>query len=357
MRRLAVILLVVTSVFLFGRGAVPCSLIADQPACLVAFHPGPIRNAFDLIEIGGATTSESDGELLVTTVLLDHHLSLTEWIDSLLDGGIATYDRELLFPSGIDEDEVDRQNALMMQDSQLDATLAALRAAGYEVSAEPIGLSIAALASEHRIGEGDLDVGDLLVSVEGEPVVTIDDIVAVLGGKEPGDTVTVTRRRGDEEPTSVTVELVESPDEPGRPLIGVLLANVYDLPVDIDIEAGNIGGPSAGLMFALSIVDSLLPDDLTSGLVIAGTGTIDQDGLVGPIGGIRQKVLGAIHRSDDGPAATVFLVPEGNFAEARGAPVDDEILLVPVASVVDALEALEQLRAGATPARAVAIGG
>jgi PDZ domain-containing protein len=138
-------------------------------------------------------------------------------------------------------------------------------------------------------------------------------------------------------------------------MIGIFLLPDFDLPVDVDIQAGNIGGPSAGLMFALSIVDSLTPEDLTAGAIIAGTGAIDAEGNVGAIGGIRQKIVGALHR-DEGPAATVFLVPEGNFAEARSAPVDDEILLVPVRTLGEALDVLATLASGGTPTSAVAIG-
>ncbi|MDX1510379.1 MAG: PDZ domain-containing protein [Nitriliruptorales bacterium] len=355
MRRLTVLLLAVTSVLLLGRGAVPCGVLDDQPGCLVTFLPGPTRDTFGLVEITGATTSESDGELLLTTVLVDTTLSLREWIESKFDTTIDTYDRDLFFPEGVTEEEVDERNAQLMRASQIEATLAGLRAAGYDVSLEPTGLSVAGFADDHRIAEGDLEVGDVLVSVDGEPVATFEDILAALSGRQPGDVVTLTRRRGDEE-AAIEVELVDSPDEPGRPLIGILLGEDYDLPVDVQIEAGEIGGPSAGLMFALSIVDTLRSEDLTGGRVIAGTGTITPAGDVGSIGGIRQKIVGALNRADDLPPATVFLVPAANLAEARTAPVDKPILLVPVATIGEALAALELLRVDEMPANAVQIG-
>lgn len=354
MRRLAVLLMVLAGAALLARGAMPCELLGQQPACLVAFLPGPTRDTFGLIEIEGET-SDSAGQLVLTTVLLDTDLTLGEWFDYLFDGTITTYDRDLIYPPGTDEEDVDRENVFLMQDSQIGATIAALSALGYDVDAEPDGLTVGGLVDGNRIEEGDLEVGDELVAIEDQPVGTIDDILAVLEGREPGDLVDVTRGRGDEGPVTIQVELADNPDEPGKPMIGIILLPDYDLPVEVDIQAGNIGGPSAGLMFALSIVDSLTPEDLTAGAIIAGTGAIDADGNVGAIGGIRQKIVGALHR-DEGPAATVFLVPEGNFAEARGAPVDDEILLVPVSTLNEALDVLATLAGGGTPTTAVAIG-
>jgi PDZ domain-containing protein len=346
--------MVLAGVALVARGAVPCDLLEQQPECLVAFLPGPTRDTFELIEID-SETSDSEGELVLTTVLLDTTITLREWVDYLFDATITTYDRDLIYPPGTDEEDIDQQNTILMQDSQIEATIAALVALGYDVSTEPIGMYVAGLAEDNLIREGDLEVGDALVSIEGQSVVTIDDIIAALEGHGPGDVVEVTRRREGEEPVTVEVELVESPDERGRPLIGILLGPDYDLPVDVSIEAGSIGGPSAGLMFALSIVDSLTPEDLTAGAIIAGTGAIDANGNVGAIGGIQQKIVGALHR-DDEPAATVFLVPQGNFDEARSAPVDDQILLVPVSTINEALDVLAALANGDTPSNAVAIG-
>lgn len=122
-------------------------------------------------------------------------------------------------------------------------------------------------------------------------------------------------------------------------------------PVDIRIDAGSVGGPSAGLMFTLGIVERLSPDDLTGGLAVAGTGTVDPDGAVGPVGGVRQKLAGATNRQSS-TQADVFLVPRANLAEARGAPVGRDILVVPVDDVAGALDVLAQLREGVRPAGA-----
>ncbi len=122
--------------------------------------------------------------------------------------------------------------------------------------------------------------------------------------------------------------------------------------LEIDIDAGAIGGPSAGLMFALAVVELLDAEDLTGDTVVAGTGTLDADGRIGPIGGITQKVVGG---SAGGRPADVFLVPVANLAEARRAPVDEDVLLVPVASLEGAIAALDAIRAGRDPSGALAL--
>mgnify|MGYP000260834038 CR=1 FL=1 len=147
--------------------------------------------------------------------------------------------------------------------------------------------------------------------------------------------------------------LGENPEDPTRPFLGLLLITRIDVPLDIQIDAGRIGGPSAGLMFALSIVDLLSPEDLTGGMVVAGTGEIGLDGRVGPIGGIQQKIPGAVQREDGAPPAEVFLVPRDNFDEARGAVPGQPITLVPVDTLDDAVQALAVLREGGRPDGAV----
>ncbi|MEX2324144.1 MAG: S16 family serine protease [Nitriliruptoraceae bacterium] len=119
-------------------------------------------------------------------------------------------------------------------------------------------------------------------------------------------------------------------------------------PIDIRIDAGGVGGPSAGLMFSLGIVERLSASDVAGGLIVAGTGTVDADGTVGPVGGVRQKLAGATLR-DATVRADVFLVPRDNLSEARGAPVSRDIVVVPVDNVAGALDALGQLRAGVHP--------
>jgi PDZ domain-containing protein len=129
------------------------------------------------------------------------------------------------------------------------------------------------------------------------------------------------------------------------PMIGILVSGRYDFPLEIDIALDNVGGPSAGLIFALGIVDKLTPEDLTGGAVIAGTGTIDAQGEVGSIGGIRHKLYGA---SNDG--AAWFLAPEGNCPDIVG-HIPQGLTVIPVANLDDAVEALAGIRTGAAVPR------
>jgi PDZ domain-containing protein len=153
---------------------------------------------------------------------------------------------------------------------------------------------------------------------------------------EPGDELALTIERDSEE-RSVTVDTVENPNEPGVAFLGVAMEEAdYDFDTDIEVrfKTGEIAGPSAGLMFTLALYDQLTPDDLTGGRKIAGTGTIGCDGVVGPIGGIEQKIAGA-----EQAGAEVFLVPDGNVEAARG--IADEIEIVAITDFDEALEYLE----------------
>jgi len=191
-----------------------------------------------------------------------------------------------------------------------------------------------------------LDPGDEFVSVHGAPILTRDDLTRVLQQFEPGDTVDVVVRRGGNgtaadpgEELAGTVELIESSDEPGRPLFGLITADTTQvkIPFAIDIDTGRVGGPSAGLAFTLTLLDELTPGELTGGHDIAVTGTIDVNGNVGPIGGLRQKAV-AVRSA----GATAFIVPAAQSPEdlaiARKIMGDDNVF--PVATVDEALEVL-----------------
>jgi PDZ domain-containing protein len=342
----AVVALAVVAV---ARGQVPCDALAAQPACYVALRPGPAEDTLQLVDIDGARAYASSGELLLTTVAVDERLGFSEWLRASLSSAVEAVPRERIYPPDTDRDEVAEHNAALMADSQLTATMAALEAAGYEVEGE--GALVASVTDDAVTDE--LEVGDVITAVDGEPVTDNRGVVEAVQRRAPGERLRFAVRR-DGADREVAVELGRAPDDDDRPYVGVLLTTELDLPVDVRIDAGIIGGPSAGLMFALSIVDLLAPEDLTGGAVVAGTGTLDLDGQVGAVGGVRQKVLGAAARGPGRRAASVFLVPRGNLEDALAAPVDRELLLVPVDTLDDALAALRDLRAGRQPADAVA---
>lgn len=333
-------------------GVIPCNALTAQPDCWVAMLPGPAEPVDDLIEVSGTDTYGSDGELLLTTVLVDNTLSVREYVQGLTEGDINLIPREELYPPGRTVEDAAFENEIMMSDSQLEAKLVALDALGVDYDDLPAGAEIVSIVDDSPASGVDLGPGDVIVTVDGAEVGGVEEAVAALGDHEPGDDTALTVERGGET-MDLDLELGESPDEPGRPFVGVLLRDYQVLPVDIAIDAGNIGGPSAGLVFALGIIDRATPGDLTGGQDIAATGTIAEDGSVGPIGGIVQKIVGA-SESDD--AAEVFLVPAGNWDQAQAATPEDPITIVRVATVDDAVTALEALAAGETPKDAVDLG-
>jgi PDZ domain-containing protein len=353
-RRLLVVLLLVGGLTAVARGALPCDVLETQPTCLVALRPGPVEDALELTAVSGARTYGSAGEMLLTTVAVDPSIDLVDWVIDGFDPSIDLVSRDRVYPPDTGEDEVRREQEVLMRSSQTEATLAALTYLGYDLDAAYDGAEITALSEPTSVEPGQLEPGDVIVAVDGEPTLDNTAVGAAVRANAVGDTIEITFRRGERELTT-EVELIASPDDPDRPIVGVLLTSHVDLPVAVDIDAGNIGGPSAGLSFALAIVDELGEEDLTGGAVVAGTGTIDAEGRVGAIGGVVQKVVGSLQREDAAPA-TVFLVPRGNLDEARGAPVDRELLLVPVDTLADAVDALRDLNAGRTPDGTYALG-
>ena len=190
----------------------------------------------------------------------------------------------------------------------------------------------------------NLDPGDKLLRAEGQELRTVDDLVEVLADNEPGDTVELEiERAGEDGPRTVEVELIDAPGDPGRTIVGFMPFDTTSvrLPFEMDIDTGRIGGPSAGLAFTLTLIDELSEGNLTGGGNVAVTGTIGLDGEVGAIGGLPQKVsavrqVGVEH----------FLVPasqsESSMARAREVAGDD-VELIPVATLDEALAALERL--------------
>jgi Lon-like protease len=351
-RRLLVVLVVVAMGVVIARGQAPCEVLALQPACDVALLPGPQANTLEIVTIDGGQTWSSAGELRLTTVAVDSQLGFMDWVRARLSPMIDTVARSVLFPEGTTTEDVAEQNRLLMARSQLDATIAGLVAAGFDADALYAGARIVEIVDGAADGAEALAQDDVIVAVDGDPMRTADDVVQAMGERRPGDTVTLTLADG----RQADLVAATHPEHDDRAFLGLLLVAALDLPFEIDIDAGNIGGPSAGLMFALGIADLLGPDDLTGGMTIAGTGTITVDGEVGAVGGIRQKVSAATRPTDDDlEPATVFLVPVGNLADARTATVFGEILLVPVETIDDALTALADLRRGVDPPNAVTL--
>ena len=334
--------------FIFAAVAIPISMP------YYALSPGPVSDVSDYIQVDEPSET-TEGELFFLTVSLQE-VNVIEWVAAKLDARVDLAPRENIRPAGVSQEELRQQNLNAMERSKEDATFVALDYLGYEVTYTGSGALIVSTIEESA-AEGVLLAGDVIKAVEGEVVEFSSDAVDLIGGRAPGDELVLTIERtspDDVEPIEVMdVPLVLGPyrfidedgnvlDDPERGMVGVMLDNAdVDIvfPVDVKIDSQNIGGPSAGLMFTLEIIDALTDEDITKGRRIAGTGTINSDGEVGAIGGIRQKTYGAI---DAG--AEYILVPSGNYEDALDAAGDD-IVVVEVATIQDAMTFLASLAA------------
>jgi PDZ domain-containing protein len=301
-----------------------------------AYLPGPVRNVDDLIDVSGADTYSSEGELLMTTVSVDLEVTFVDWVSASFDSHSTVVDRDSV-TGGNSFEDLQKQQLEAMDQSKQHAQEVAFTALGI---AHPTsnGVRIVQFVAEAPAAEV-LRAGDVITKIDGAPVETSCEVGSVVGKLEPGSQVSVTVRRGSRTRT-FEVDTLTDPQDSASAIIGVGLQDIdyrFDPGVKVDVESGEIAGPSAGLMFTLALYDRLTPEDLTDGKRIAGTGTIACDGQVGPIGGIEQKIAGA-----EGAGAEVFLAPAGNFEAAQAAAED--IKVVRVSTFDDAVGYLEGLQ-------------
>jgi Lon-like protease len=338
-RRALVLLVSGALVLLLGLAA------ALVPVPYVALVPGPTSDTLGssrgkpLIEIKGRQTYPTNGHLNFVTVAyrggpgdrIDLFTALRGWVDP----EVAVVPEETIFPKDESIKEVERENTAQMQSSQEVATAAALRALKI-----PITISVQVQATQSGMpAHGKLRAGDQISEIDGAGVGDVKKVSDAVSGHKPGDEVTFTVKRGGKEET-VKLTTVASKEKPGKAAVGVLMQERFVFPFTVRISVGDVGGPSAGLMFALGIYDKLTPGSLTGGKFIAGTGSINTAGRVGPIGGIQQKMLAA-----RAAGATVFLTPARNCADAVAARPDG-LRLVKVNTLQEALGALDTVRAG-----------
>ncbi len=302
-----------------------------------AFSPGPVGDALDAVSASEVEVYQPDQELLMLTVS-SQEVNPIEALIAGIDPTVDLVRREAVRrPDETDEEFVSRNQASMDLSKETAITLA-LRRLGYEVETSSDGVAIAEVV-ETAPAADVLQVNDVIIAVEGIAVELPAEIGAALAGKRPGDVITLDFTR-DDEAISAEVELIARDENPAEPLIGISVAALnprFEFPFPIEIDAGLIGGPSAGIMYTLAIMELLSPGSLSSGQIIAGTGTIDVDGNVGGIGGVRQKVVAA-----EAAGAEVMLVPTSNYEEALTAPRNG-IELIPVATLDEALDALAKL--------------
>ena len=302
----------------------------------LAYSAGPVSDAADTVVAEQVAIYPTDGELLMLTVV-SQDVNVFEALIAGVDPTIDLVRKQAVRRAGESDEEYRNRVLQQMDDSNFRAIAVALQHLGYEMV--PTEVVINDISQDVHAFDV-LERGDTVLAVNGVPIEMVDDFAPALDGFGVGDTITmVVFRNGTE--VEVDVELAEKDDEPGEPMIGIFLGELTEAPFPISIEAGDVGGPSAGMMHTIAIIDALTEGELTGGHVIAGTGTIQLDGSVGNIGGIRQKVVGA-----EAAGAEYILVPAGNYERALTAERTD-IEIVPVATLDEAISFLESLDAAA----------
>ncbi|MFI1469442.1 PDZ domain-containing protein [Streptomyces wuyuanensis] len=320
--------------------------------------PGPTVNTLGdaggepVLQISGRKTYPTSGNLNMTTVRVtgaDYRMNLAEVVYGWLAHDNVVVPHETLYPDGKTEEQSNQENAEEFSQSQESAKVAALRELGIPVKSRVVVSSI----RKDSPAQGTLHAGDVVKAVDGTPVKKPDDVSKAVVKHKPGDKVTFTivpakdaaaAEKAGKEPTGsqdVQVGTVRS-EQAKRTIVGITAGTDHTFPFTVDIKLADVGGPSAGLMFALGIVDKLTPADLTGGKFIAGTGTIDDKGVVGPIGGIEMKLVGARNAG-----AEYFLTPSDNCA-AAASDIPEGLTLIRVKTIDDATKSLEKIRSGKT---------
>jgi Lon-like protease len=303
---------------------------------VVALSPGPMEDVLARLKVEGSRVYDSEGKLYLTSVGIDDNVRFYEALLGLANRDVQLVPRGDLYPDDQDSEEIDKENATLMDRSKETATVVALRQVGYKI--EPSGVEVTQVVAGAP-ADGRLKAGDRILTADGRAVDSTDEVRRAITSHKVGERVAFRIHRGfRQENVSVPVQEVDD-----QPRVGILLRDLFpDLPIKVTIETeNNIGGPSAGLMFTLSIVDKLTPEDLTAGRRIAGTGEIALDGSVLPVGGVAEKLI-AVRRQEVG----TFLIPADNCASVRGR-VPDGLRLVKVSKIGDALRFLRDAKAAA----------
>jgi PDZ domain-containing protein len=325
-------------------------IVALVPSPYVIEQPGPVFDTLGKVQVGGesvplidiqgADTFPTGGSLNMLTVSIngnrDSRLNWFQVASAWFDSSKAVVPLDSVYPAGVTVEQSNKQSQVEMQNSQQEAVAAALTDLGYDFTTS---LEVADV-SKGLPAEGALEVGDTIVSVNGQTftdVTGLKSAIAANGTERPAAVVVL---RGGVEQTLQITPVMSDGGDASAPVVGITVSGDFDFPIDVTIQLEKVGGPSAGQMFALGIIDKLTPGELTGGKEIAGTGTITGDGTVGPIGGIRQKMYGAVRAGAD-----YFLAPADNCDEVVG-HVPDGLTVFAVSKLSESLTALEAVADG-----------
>mgnify|MGYP001162930584 FL=1 len=292
------------------------------------------------IDYGDTEYYDFDGNLFQLTVRRDEASALI-YLWSYVDNSFDLYPREVILPKGVTPQELSEISIQNMKTSENVAIAVALKNLNYDIDSKGDGVLVVGILDDSPVKDKLLK-GDLLTTINGELIFSASEFIATLRKYDIGETVTIGLTRdidGKGTEISISTELIEHIEYDNEPMVGFLATTVnerFDFPFEIDIKTGNVGGPSAGLMMALNVYNNLIPNDITNSLIVAGTGTIEIDGSVGPVGGIRQKVIAAKRAGSE-----LILVPTANYEEASPLSTDDTAI-VAVDSFEEALKVISE---------------
>ena len=316
------------------------TLIAPVP--YVFFKPGvPDDISGSLISIKKATTYPIHGRLFITSILVTNPDAPVFGAETLFNwalGPNVVLPRTVVYPQRVNDQKESSQSQEEMSNSQVSATSAALKYLNYPV----VDHFVIKDFRSYSAAKGILQLGDQVIEINGKKIENINQIRESYANKKVGESLAITVRRKDSSGVlsvkTVNVPLVANQDSPKQsdtpePFIGVLVGIDAEFPIEVKFNLENVGGPSAGLMFAIAIVDKLTSEDLVRGRSIAGTGTISSDGKVGAIGGIEEKMIGAARKG-----ATIFLAPRSNCPDIRH--YAKGLQVIPVTSLSEAISVL-----------------
>lgn len=312
---------------------------AFMPTPYVTLRPGKTRPVTEQVLVEGAPSYPPEESIAYTTVSVGQ-ATLLEAFVGWLDDDVDVRPEEAI-RGGRSVEENRRYNAQLMDTSKAVAITVALRRLGHDVTIRTSGTVVRQIA-DGSPAEGALELDDVIVGVDGQPVDEANEIGELLqeGGPGASHVLTVERPAGSDNRIEVPISTTAAPDDPERAIIGIAPEDrivEFEMPIDVTIDSGDVGGPSAGLAFTLAVLDVLTPGELTGGHRVAVTGTISLDGRVGPVGGPAQK---AVAVRDAG--YEVFVVPSAEADEVRAA-VGDDLTVIPVDTLGEALDALGSL--------------
>ena len=332
-RRILTLLVAVLPILAFGV------LVAAVTVPYVALGPGPTYDTLgevdgkQVVAIEGTETKPTSGHLNMTTVAQRDGLTMGQALALWLSGSEQLVPRNLVFPPEKSRDDIEKSQNADFQRSEDNAEFAALNYLKY-----PQAVSVENV-NDPGPSVGKLQNGDTVDAVDGTKVATVEEFSTILKTTKPGQKIVIDYRRKNAPPGTATVTLGKGEDR-DYGYLGIAVRDAPWAPFTIDFNLANIGGPSAGLIFSLAVIDKLTTGDINGSKFVAGTGSISADGAVGPIGGITHKLVAAQEAG-----ATVFLVPAENCDEARTVR-GNTMELVKAETLTQTIDALKALTSG-----------